>query len=489
MRVVFYWLMLLALWEKGAENPLLAQSLFTPQQMQADAARLRQALEEAHPTRTLYITEAEWQALWEEAAQNWLVPLSEVDFFRSLAPIVAQLRDGHTNLWISEKLEEALENAPLFLPVKLKFIQGKAYLWRSYLPAALWPPGSQLIAINGRLIDEIIPLMQLYLSADGANQSHQYYQLENTRLFGLWYNLLFGRTDTYALEYLALGQEKPELVRVSGQTLAQMQANFERNYPSEAAPAPPLSWEWDKKSPLAFLTIRSFRPEAFEAFNIRFDDFISQCFSQLNKANTPHLVIDLRGNLGGNDAYGAQLLAHLLDTSFYYYESLELLKPACDFLSPTNLPVEVVPSRMLQENEKGTFNFINHPNLGPQLPASMAYLGQVWVLIDGGSFSTASEFAALCHHYHRATFVGQESGGAYYGGAGGFMPLLVLPHSGLRIQIPLLRHYLAVKNYPYSDRGLLPDVEIEGRPEDLQTGHDAVKEFVKKEVLKALEKP
>ncbi|NJL13062.1 MAG: hypothetical protein HC913_08740 [Microscillaceae bacterium] len=489
MRIVFWGLMLFVFLGKGLKTSLLAQILLTPAQMQGDVNLLRLALEEAHPTRTLYITEAEWQNLWTEAAQNWLNPLSEVDFFRSLAPIVAQIRDGHTSLWISEKLEEELENAPLFLPAKLKFIQGQAYLWRNYHSSALWPAGSQLLAINGRALEEIVPLMLLNLSADGASQSHPYHLLENTRLFGLWYNLLFGRTASFQIEYLPPGQTTPVKVKLPGQTLAQLQTNFEKNYPTEAAPTPPLSWEWDKKSDLAFLTIRSFRPEAFEAYNIHFASFLENCFSQLDKAKTPNLVIDLRGNLGGNDAYGAELLAHLLDTTFSYYESLELLKPQFDFLSPPYLSGEVVPSRMLQENEKGTFNFINHPGLGPQNPAAMVFSGQVWVLIDGGSFSTASEFASLCHYYGRATFVGQESGGAYYGGAGGFMPLLILPHSGLRIQIPLLRQYLAVKNYPYPDRGLLPDVEIDYRPEDLQTGYDRAKEFVKKKGQKNLEKP
>ena len=53
----------------------------------------------------------------------------------------------------------------------------------------------------------------------------------------------------------------------------------------------------------------------------------------------------------------------------------------------------------------------------------------------GGSFSTTCEFLSTLHHHHRATFIGEETGGGYYGNTSGMSLPLVLPNS--KIVMPM----------------------------------------------------
>lgn len=57
----------------------------------------------------------------------------------------------------------------------------------------------------------------------------------------------------------------------------------------------------------------------------------------------------------------------------------------------------------------------------------------------------------------RASFVGEESGGAYHGNSFGSGATLVLPNSGLRVIIPLMTYTLAVSGVHPNGRGVIPE--------------------------------
>jgi C-terminal processing protease CtpA/Prc len=94
------------------------------------------------------------------------------------------------------------------------------------------------------------------------------------------------------------------------------------------------------------------------------------------------------------------------------------------------------------------------------------------VLANGGSFSTTCEFLSHVRDLGRATFVGEETGGAYVGNTSGGAANLVLPHSGLRVHIPILRYDLAVKPAQPFGRGIMPDVPVTYSIAELIAGDD-----------------
>jgi hypothetical protein len=71
---------------------------FTPGQLRDDFRVLRKSLEEAHPGLYRQTSKGELDRLFSEAEQSLDRPLDVFEFYRVLAPLVASIRCGHTNL-------------------------------------------------------------------------------------------------------------------------------------------------------------------------------------------------------------------------------------------------------------------------------------------------------------------------------------------------------------------------------------------------------
>jgi hypothetical protein len=56
------------------------------------------------------------------------------------------------------------------------------------------------------------------------------------------------------------------------------------------------------------------------------------------------------------------------------------------------------------------------------------------------------------------------------------VPTLTLPHTQIRIGIPLVRYTMAVSDYP-EDRGIIPEYQVSPTIEDLLQDKDTVMEF------------
>ena len=100
------------------------------------------------------------------------------------------------------------------------------------------------------------------------------------------------------------------------------------------------------------------------------------------------------------------------------------------------------------------------------------FMGNVFVLIDGGTFSTAADFCAVIHHLKRATFIGEETGGGYYGNNSGMQAVVTLPNSGFQVRVPMYEYWNAVPGYDGTRRGTRPDYPVETTTSGLLAGED-----------------
>jgi len=183
------------------------------------------------------------------------------------------------------------------------------------------------------------------------------------------------------------------------------------------------------------------------------------------------LIIDLRNNGGGEDELGQLLLSYLIDQPFKYYDDLIINARSFDFSKYTGNPVNV-PEKMVEARADGKFHAVSHPNWGIKQPNQPTFSGKVYILINGGSFSTTSEFLSQAHFHKRATFIGQESAGGYYGNSSGMVPLVTLPNTKVQIRVPLVTYYMAVSGYKAAAHGVVPDINIDYTIEELLAGTD-----------------
>src|SRR5262249_37858566 len=175
-------------------------------------------------------------------------------------------------------------------------------------------------------------------------------------------------------------------------------------------------------------------------------------------------------NGGGQDELGKQLLSYLLDKPFKYYEELVVNAREFTFQKYTKLPE--IPADAVELRSDGKFRALNHPNLGAQQPSKPIFAGKLLILMNGGSFSTTAEFLSLAHFHKRAEFIGEESGGAYYGNTSGVVPALTLPNTKLIVYVPLVSYHMAVSGYKAASHGVLPDRPVPYSIGELLEGTD-----------------
>ena len=75
------------------------------------------------------------------------------------------------------------------------------------------------------------------------------------------------------------------------------------------------------------------------------------------------------------------------------------------------------------------------------------------------------------------TFIGQETGGGYYGNTSGYSETFVLPHSKIEIEIPALKFEMKVNDLIPFGKGVIPHHKVIPTFEQLLKGHNAALSF------------
>lgn len=475
----FFFVLLCSFLIKAQESPKQAfdpEKTFTPDQLREDFKLFRDALEEGHGGLYRYTPKQELDRQFNSTLKKLSHPLTETEFLRLLAPLIANINDGHTGIFLSSSFSAYLENEPILFPFNLRFIDKKAYLFRNYSEAEDLAMGGEIISINDRPVSEIVDKMLAVVPSDARIEVSKYRRLESTARFGQTYNLLFGKTNSYRIVYRPLEAKALKKAGINGIREKDLNQIFEERYPEAAKNLPPAELEY--RDDIAILTIRTFGPSGYQNAGISYPLFMRNTFKELREKNTQHLILDLRNNGGGADLYGKILVAYLMDKPFMYYQHLRINNKEFSFLSHTDVPPErrKIPASGFKENSSGTYDLLGHPNLGEQKPIQPTFKGKVYVLINGGGFSGTGECTTIIHFHKRAEFIGEECGAGYYGNTSGFMPTLTLPHTGIRVRIPVVRYTMAVSGYP-PDRGIIPDYPVTPTINDLLNGKDVEMDF------------
>jgi hypothetical protein len=472
--------------QETKKEPFNPEKKFSVIQLQDDFVVFREALEEGHGGLYRYTPKEQLDRQFDSIYKNLNQPLNEIEFYRQLAPLIANINDGHSRVNLSDSYESYLAKQPILLPFKLKFIQGKAYLFRNYRDDENFVNGGEMVSINERPLSKVVEQMLAVLPSDGHIQTSKYRRLESTAFFGQLYTLLFGRTTSFSIAYRSPEDNSLKTIKVKGLTIQELNSILEQRYPDASRSL--LPYELEYRDNFAILTIRTFSGmggRAYQRPEISYPKFLEKAFSEFEEKKIKYLIIDLRNNGGGSDLFGKLLAAYFIDKPFQYYEALEVKKNEFSFFAHTNIPPgkRKLSEERFRKNERGWYDSLGHPNLGIQKPLKPTFKGKVYILINGGSFSATGECTSVIHFHKKALFVGEECGAGYYGNTSGFVPTLILPHTQIRVRIPLVRYTMAVSGYA-KDRGIIPDYPVIPTIKDILNGKDTELDFVIKLIKK-----
>ena len=222
--------------------------------------------------------------------------------------------------------------------------------------------------------------------------------------------------------------------------------------------------------------------------------FYDQSFSKIESHKTQTLIIDLRNNPGGSLKEINTLYSYLSDSTYVFIEPFQVVSKTtliektpysnAPLIAKILLTPFYAPYTFFKVHKKTNGNYYASNSVSkPKTIDKNAFKGKIYVLINGGTFSAASIISSNLKGSKRATFVGEETGGAYNGTVAGIMPTLKLPHSKIKITIGLLVvapfHKTTIEGH-----GVFPDKEITPTINDFINGKDPELNWILEDIKK-----
>ncbi|MBD2703081.1 S41 family peptidase [Spirosoma sp. BT702] len=451
--------------------PLLTHSqTLTPEQLRADLAYFRTALNEVHPATYRYTPKAKFDSLYAAVAAQLNHPLTQHEFYVTMTPLLVALRDGHIKWLLPGKDEHYPFFSDKLFPAKLYFLDNKAWIVGNYGTDTL-PIGAEVLTINDQPIATVLrKLLPNMTFADGNTKTGKYEDLNH--FFSGFYATYIGAPTVHKLTYRA--GDVTQTVELPAVSLAAITTYNERHKPS---PQPAHRVTFNDSTRTAVLTIERFWTENNEQ---KFNTFLAETFRQIKAKNVANLVLDLRNNEGGEEKYGVWLYRYLAQKPFRYYERIRVRqKKAYSFPAWTPKLYRMFRWLAVRKRADG-YVFTKQTGLKRHSPQRDAFGGKLYVLVNGGSFSVTTELAARIHADKRATFLGQETGGAYEGNSSGIFTITQLPNSKIDFGIPMFGYYMA--NLPaglQTGQGIRPDHVLTPTINDVLSGTDRTMHYVR----------
>jgi len=346
---------------------------FTRQALQDDFIQFRKLLEENHCCLYEYTSKASMDSLFDANYKRISDSMRYEEYFRLLAPVTARIGCMHTATWMPGRFFNP--NSENMFPLKFRIIDGMAVVTGSYNDTCEVPRGSVLLEINGLQASSVIDSLRSMTSADALNP--WFIDAQLTRRFSMFYASYFGFPDEYIITYALPGRKTSATVTVRPATLESVRAFVFSHFNS-----PPLKFEILEDKNTALMTIETFiyydRVDYFR-------NFMDSTFHLIKEKKIDNLILDLRGNDGGDPFCAVILLSYLEKEPVPYFA--EPYGRYDDLAKPVSLAEE-------------------------------HFTGNLLTLVDGSCGSTNGHFCALLKYNKIGKFVGTPSGATYKCNAG-----------------------------------------------------------------------
>lgn len=477
-------------------------------------------LKKLHPRLYQYISKPKLDFKFDSLKKTIVKPLSSKQFYEKIAPVIAEVRQGHITV-----------NPPLnrFNNKERKFINKKKFefyeLDFEYLNDNLWITntrgadttivGSKAVKINGEDVDKLFNKYKKLFSSDGYNTTFKN-RIIASRFSGFYYrdkgfvdslSLTLKKEDSLFIkmfrripkdsiqgknkmdslqkkpkkltalekEQLKLKQkEKKEKDYING--FEKTRNRYTRNFKFIG-----------KDSSVAIMKIWSFG-------NGNYKKFYQKSFAKIDSFKTDYFILDLRDNTGGRLDEIDRLYAYLTDNNYQLIEKAEVLtrqpfltsmlsknSPAYIKIGATLLSPFMAIHNLFKSNKKKGKKYYSFSSSKVKKPNPLNFKGKIYVLINGASFSASSILSTNLHANKKATFVGEETGGSYNGTVAGLFKFIELPNSKVKMNIGL-----AQIEAPYSANpdgyGIKPDIKIIPTIEDRLNNIDPELEWVLEDI-------
>lgn len=459
--------------------------ILTSQQAREDFNWLRHALEYVHPRLYKFDDKKALDARFDSLQQHLHTAISGLDFLAMVSQLNASVNCGHLYTIPQAGLQTEVLSKKV-LPFYIKVINEEFFAFHDCSNLETIPNGAKILSINGKKSSEIMRLIKGGIATDGYIETRKMRLMERYlsplfQGFDLYYHLHVDRGSTFLVEFEEYKTGRSRKVQLEGLGMKDRSAILLKRYGIDerswySTPSP--QFELSEKEDLAVLKLpRSFYNKKIDP---NFDSLLQEVFAQVQEHKIKNLILDLRNNEGGSEHHQIELMSYLYDQPFKLYQNIYLSN--LDFRPLRSIIIERDTADLLFNNDdeymrKLTDNlWINNyeysKNLRLNPPKENVFKGQLYVLINGITFSSAADLAADLRKTTDAIFIGEESGGLFEGPTGGNSIVVQLPNSKIMVRIsPNIQIGAQYQKHPIG-RGVLPDYPVEYYVDDLVRKRD-----------------
>lgn len=444
-----------------------------------DIEILKKNLEMAQPGLYNYTSKEDFDTFFKDLKTSVIDDMSSIDFYRLLAPLSKFIKNGHTILVPSSAWEDFVITDAKLLPLELYFYNNQIYILHNLSDKSEIAEGSILKSINGQPAIDVFNFMVDHWFKDGHNKTRPQEIVEEE--FRLLYTHFFGATEKYSLEIVNINGEESS-IEVGGIMESEYKSRLQTRFGKEYVP-------WWRRNPeplflnilngTAYLKITQFNNALKSNKGQRFSKFIKNTFKTIKDKGINDLVLDLRGNQGGDVKPQLELLSHLIKEPFHLYK--EVFANVRTLPNPELYEFNIISRTQFKNNfsdEKIAGVYPMKERLGfegkPQQPSENIFKGNLYVLIDGWSFSATGEVSGIIKEHRKdALFIGEETGGNPITNISGIQTFLTLPNSKNRILICLVSYTTDV-SFENDGHGIKPNYELRNSVFDVLEKKDIV---------------
>lgn len=474
-----------------------------PEKLKEDVDFAYAKLRETHPQLYWYISEKDLDRKFDSLKHTITEPLTPLQFYFKLQPVIADIREGHLSLRIPSKriTKKEIKNLEGKKGMFSRFgyyVEGnRLFIIENKDSIQNIRPGTEILSIDRIPVSDYIRKYWSLISSDGFNTTFHPYYLKD--VFFNYYVAEKGYEDRAILETLYNDQKKTyELVREakSDEDLQKEKADRKRTEEKKVNDYIAFSNSYnrnfkfpDRDSTVAYLKVKSFSGD----YSVK---FYKEAFGKIRKAGATYLIIDIRNNYGGSLQEINNLYSYLSPEPYTLIRPSQVTSSASPLKTnyfrktgffPYVLKTLAYPAFFFGQTfstykKDGRYYYKNKADK-PSKPNKDVFTGKVFVLINGGSFSASSILAAKLKNDKRAVLVGEETGGANDGTVAGFYSYRTLPNSKIDLPIGVLLVQPNI-NFTGTEKGVVPDVKIPETLQDILNKKDPEMDWVMKEIEK-----
>lgn len=440
---------------------------------------MRNILETKHPSLYWYTPKDSMDLYFDKYYSSIKDSMTEQQFgWQVIAPLTDKIHCGHTsfgrskayNNWAADK---KFPSFPLFLKCWNDTMAVTANLNRK---DSVLKKGTLITSVNGLKNNELEEKMFEYMTEDGYANNVNYLRLSSN--FPYYHRNILGISKNYAVTYIdSTGTEKKTTIPVidvskdsSRKKRIGVVAKKVKKDKKETRQKRLLdirSLAVDTANNTAIVTINTFSSGSLRKF-------YRQTFRYIKNTGIDNVVLDIRSNGGGRIRLSTLLTKYVSRVNFKVadtsYAVTKTLRPYSKYIKQSfinNLGLFFLTKKY----NDGLYHF-GHWERKINKPKKVNhYAGNLYVLINGNTFSAAALFSNVVKGQPAVVLVGEETGGGWHGNNGILIPDITLPNTNLRVRLPLFR-LVQYKHVAKDGRGIQPDIYISTNYDALLKGVD-----------------